>query len=100
MIEVFHNSDFIQFAFNQTKPVEYGKLTKVAHVSTDDLEVAFKQTNHIDYEWWRNHNVYTFGSNHRSTSVGDVMYDTTTKQWWLVASQGFKKLNLFLIPEP
>lgn len=69
-------------------------LVKVAEVAADDLEVAFRQTNHIDRAWTENPDVTVVTSSvapaaqcHRSTMVGDVMAHDGT--WHLVAPFGF-----------
>lgn len=43
----------------------------VAEVASDDLEVVYEKTNHIDRPWWENAGV-TCVKQSRSTSVGDV----------------------------
>lgn len=52
---------------------ELGKYTKVAEVDSDNLELAFELTNHIDRSWTENKNVKSLVDNPRSTSVGDMM---------------------------
>jgi len=69
VIKVWHaikpTFGFSQLAF----PTDY---ELVAHVDTDDLDVAFELTNHISNEWWLNEDVQCVKQG-RSTSVGDVL---------------------------
>jgi len=46
----------------------------VAIVAGEDVETAFRLTNHMDEAWWGNSGVTLIGKpEHRSTSVGDVV---------------------------
>lgn len=44
----------------------------VAVVDTDDLDEAYRLTNHIDKLWWENEGVVALRES-RSTSIGDVL---------------------------
>ena len=61
----------------------------VAEVNTDNLEIVFRQTNHIDYPWWENDDVKVIKKS-RSTSVGDVV--EINGKFWLCETIGFSKL--------
>jgi hypothetical protein len=58
------------FKKHNPKPDE---LEFVATVIGKDLEDAFRLTNHIDQEWWRNPEVTAKRYDRRSTSSGDVV---------------------------
>jgi hypothetical protein len=64
---------------------------KVASVKATDLEQVFELTNSIDQYWGDNDDVIEYGSQHRSTSVGDVV--VTDGKFFYVDSFGFKELN-------
>ena len=67
-----------------------GMYQKVVNVKTDDLEEAFKLTNHIDNSWLENTNVETIVNKARSTSVGDLF--VKNNEVFLVSSMGFEKM--------
>lgn len=96
MVTVYHNEDFLSYSFldeHQAKEMlgrqKPDRLVKVAEVATDDLDEAFRLTNHIDSNWCRNKGVTCLVPG-RSTSVGDVMEKDGVR--YLVASMGFTKL--------
>ena len=98
MITVYHNKRFTDLAMasytsdigEKFKELEcQHSLEKVAEVQTDDLDDAFRDTNHIDRAWYENDNVKVIKES-RSTSVGDVM-ELGGKRF-IVASLGFKEL--------
>lgn len=64
----------------------------VARVDTDDLDVAYKNTNHIDISWTENEGVAVLTKDRvRSTSVGDfVRHNNKT---FIVARFGFLELT-------
>ena len=72
------------------KQVRVKDIEHVALVATDDLETAFRQTNHIDWDWFDNTDVKTIKQS-RSTSVGDVMIKDGLV--YVVASCGFVHLS-------
>lgn len=63
----------------------------VAEVDTDKLDQAFYLTNSIDDYWGLNEGVAEFNTNHRSTSVGDIM--ERDGKWYVVAPFGFNELT-------
>ena len=71
MIRVYHNAKFLDCGLTVHIP-EIEDLTLVAVVDTNDLEEAYKLTNHIDHKWWLNNEVVKVKES-RSTSVGDIM---------------------------
>lgn len=88
MIQVFHNDKFL--AYEMTNTVNLKDLTLVAEVDTNDLEEAFKLTNHIDCNWSDNKTVKTINPS-RSTSMGDVL--VKDNQRYVVSDFGFEKLS-------
>lgn len=93
---VFHNTDFLNYAFKEVDTISRTILFKVADVECDCLEKVFELTNHIDTEWWNNKEVTIYGSNlnYRSTSVGDVVYSYDEKNYYICLSLGWKLINL------
>jgi len=97
MIKVLHNKNFLNFAlcFDEKELLEkitnmpMTDLTEVAHVDTDNLDEAFRLTNHIDSDWSTNEKVATIAKS-RSTSVGDILQ--LNGQFWMVANIGFVKI--------
>ncbi len=70
-----------------------GFYEQVAEISTDDLEVAWRLTNHIDTSWSMNPAdiVKVVGSdNVRSSMVGDIFIQNGIK--YVVANVGFKPI--------
>lgn len=65
---------------------------KVADVDTDELEYAFERTNSIDYYWGENEDVKENGSQHRSTSTGDLML--INSKFFVVADFGFAEIAI------
>jgi len=97
MIEVFHNSDYMEFGrklSNEDKELDVPKelLEKVADVKTTGLDAAYCLTNNIEYPWPENVEVTAIKDKPRSTSVGDVMIMDGIS--FMVADHGFKKVNL------
>lgn len=72
----------------------YGEYEPVATVRSDDRNVAFHLTNHLESNWQVNNGVSSYPGEHRSTSVGDIMEDMKTGELFLVANYGFQKLTL------
>ncbi len=59
---------------NATPPAYPDNYTTVAVVEGEDVETAYRLTNHIDHPWWENAGVTLVGDpEHRSTSPGDVV---------------------------
>jgi len=72
-------------------PEEY---EPVAAVEADSIDEVFEKTNHITQNWENNKGVialHTFGKQHRSTSVGDVVVDDSNKPL-ICASCGWKEI--------
>ena len=94
MIKIYHSKElFISFR-DDVYPVFPEEYELVAIVDTDDLEVAFHHTNHIDAEWWENEDV-TCLKKTRSTSVGDVAINDETGEIFVCASCGWDKVGQF-----
>lgn len=74
---------------------EKGLYQKVADVFTDDLELAFEKTNHINKSWQENKDVHALTGKARSTSVGDLFIKDN--EVFLVSSIGFEKMPNELI---
>jgi hypothetical protein len=100
MIAVYHNKEFTKYTLTE-KPPHLKEilplLTKVADVSTSDLDEAFRLTNNIDSPWINNHAVQPTAEiisqqGCRSTWVGDVMR-TSDGTWYSIALFGFIKLT-------
>ena len=72
--------------------VKCNEYRQVASVHTDDLNEAFRLTNHIEHSWQLNGRVHSLCSNARSTSVGDIMLDGDGVRH-VVASHGFEELK-------
>lgn len=68
-----------------------GEYVHVADVDSDDLDVAFEKTNHIDRSWMENEGVTAHGTRQRSTSVGDVL--EVNGKLYAVSGVGFTALN-------
>lgn len=77
----------------------------MASVETDDMDEAFRLTNHIDSDWMENKRVKAFVvkafvKQARSTSVGDVFMvwkgDKGKPQSFIVAPIGFKPVIISL----
>jgi hypothetical protein len=90
MIRVFHDENFWKNHLGKDNP-ESKDLTLVAEVQTDDLEDAFRLTNHIEYDWWKNPEVIPCTDPTRSTSVGDLM--EKDGKFFIVASCGFREVE-------
>ncbi|MBW4554188.1 MAG: hypothetical protein KME35_24260 [Aphanocapsa sp. GSE-SYN-MK-11-07L] len=73
MVEVFHNLNPFAMLGDSNPFGNVDQLVKVAEVDTDDLEMAFRLTNHTESSWILNPQVTPEPGNHRSTSVGDVL---------------------------
>lgn len=71
--------------------VKQGIYSKVAEVQSNDLEVAFELTNHIDSSWQENKGVTSFAERARSTSVGDLCIKDD--EVFVVSAIGFEKLS-------
>lgn len=104
MIDVFHADNAAFLMINREflrgdKLREYvsefftSHYHQVATVDTDDLDVAFQDTNSIDSHWHTNTSIKWFLSDQsRSTSVGDVL--AHDGKLYLVDAIGFKEVTL------
>lgn len=64
----------------------------VARVQCKTLGETFGLTNHIDHAWWDNAGVELVGAkDKRSTSVGDIVRNTTNGSLWLCDFAGWKE---------
>ncbi len=72
---------------------EYKAVALISDQHPEDLDTAFRLTNHIEAAWTANDGVITLGpkDRQRSTSVGDLM--EIDGQFHLVASFGFENLG-------
>lgn len=69
------------------------KYIEVATVAVDDLDDAYRATNHIDSDWLQNPEVVDAKTTKaRSSSVGDVFVDVKTGEAWRVVAIGFEKI--------
>lgn len=62
-------------AANAAKYWNDGAYRLVAHVRCDEVDDAFRLTNHIDTEWQKNVGVSPASGRMRSSSVGDIVVD-------------------------
>lgn len=69
----------------------------VASVFASDIEEVFRDTNHIDREWWENENVILVEKS-RSTSVGDVIVDNKLNVF-VCAGCGWNKVKWDVRPK-
>ena len=68
-----------------------GKFELVADVDTDDLNLAFRLTNDVGWNWWLNPEVSAYVKPCRSTSVGDVIV-LPDGEAYVVLAAGFERL--------
>jgi hypothetical protein len=90
MIQIWHNPNFFD-AWRSNEPPKLADCTLVAEVDTDDLEEAWRLTNHIDEPWFApgggGGKVITHPRDgeeprHRSTSVGDLAVKSDGTVWY------------------
>lgn len=92
MIEVYHNTEFLLYMVSETmETLKQGHFECVATVETDNLDIAYKDTNNIDQPWHTNTNVKAVRRTNRSTSVGDLLKKDNV--FYVVESVGFRKLT-------
>jgi hypothetical protein len=91
VIKVYHNSNFLDYRGQHTSIVP--PIRPVATVEVPEetpgeqaLEIAYRQTQHLDVSWWDNAGVMLHV---RSTSVGDVLADEQGNLF-VVESMGFR----------
>lgn len=106
MIKVYHATSLMaqnygySEALDNLKKREPGTFWKVmgynfvASVDTNELDTAFSETNHIDWEWWRNPTILETDTrfSSRSTSVGDLLI-TEDGTEYIVERAGFSILT-------
>ena len=73
------------------KAMTLNMYRKVAHVQTDNLDEAFRLTNHIEESWTENEEVGVYAEKVRSTSVGDILIND--EGVFIVAPCGFEKVG-------
>ena len=89
MVKVYHNKRTDFFRGNPEDAKHITEQDLVAIVKGDDLDDAYRLTNHIDEEWWKNREVECVKRS-RSTSVGDFM--EVNGEWFIVAPVGFDQV--------
>ncbi len=99
-IRVYHNPDFLNYAttliISNPAQVELNRLYLAAVVATDDPETAYRQTQHLDQDWYDLPGVITVVRS-RSTSVGDVLA-LPEGRLLVVTSYGFEPLPGVTLP--
>lgn len=90
MIKVFHNAKFMDYYLNKDA-LKNTSTVLAATVKTNDLEEAFRLTNHINNDWQENEGVTSSGLSRRSTSVGDILVEDS--KYHVVESCGFRELS-------
>jgi len=92
MIEVYHNSKFLAYYTEPTiETLKKGIFECVATVETNDLNIAYRDTNNIDQPWHLNTNVKAVRRENRSTSIGDML--KVGNKFHIVESCGFRELT-------
>jgi len=97
MIAVYHHAQFTKYQYDRQEWRAPNQLTKVAEVETDDEDVAYEFTNHIDSSWLKNMGVKPLVEEARSTSVGDILVDYrsdgSVSMYSVVEPIGFRMLS-------
>lgn len=72
---------------------EAGEYDVIADLEVADLEVAFSMSNSINGNWTENSEVTSYHGDgkERSTSVGDILANPDTGEYYYVAPMGFEK---------
>lgn len=65
----------------------------VAIVDTDDMNVVFEKTNHIESSWTENEEISWSAKKVRSTSCGDLL-QLQDGTFYMVAGCGFEPVNV------
>lgn len=90
-IYVYHNPEFLAFYQDpELQTLEFRRLYLAAIVETNDPEIAYRLTQHVDRPWHESSQVRAV-TRSRSTSVGDVL-ETEDGRLLLVAPFGFTEL--------
>lgn len=89
MVRVFHNpkTNFMNVKISDAFLMTPEEL--VAEIDTDNMNEAYRLTNHIDKPWDKNPEVKCIKPS-RSTSIGDFM--ELNGVWYAVAPIGFEKV--------
>lgn len=88
---VYHNPDFLEFYHGESPQTpDLRRLYLAAIVATDELEIAYRFTQHLGMDWFDHPNVTTVVHS-RSTSVGDVL-ETEDGRLLQVVPFGFREI--------
>ena len=95
MIKVFHlttasRHDYPLTDLEASKRWLAGGYEPVAEIDTDDLEIAWFHTNHIDKPWWEDSKVNLIKQS-RSSMVGDVF--ERNGDLYRVRAAGFSEIS-------
>ena len=75
---------------------EKGEYNIIADLEVVDLDDAFEKSNHIADDWTKNKEVTSMSSDRaRSTSVGDILADPDSGEYFIVKPAGFEKIELY-----
>ena len=99
MVTVFHNKKCREclFLFDEKKMIDQlgnqklADFEEVAKVNTDNLNMAYELTQHINQSWDKNCDVKVIKTS-RSSSMGDVFY--LNGKFYGVAATGFVEIVL------
>jgi hypothetical protein len=74
---------------------EAGEYDVIADLEVAGLEDAFRASNSFDRNWTENEEVtsYSGDGKERSTSVGDILANPDTGEYYFVAPFGFEKIE-------
>lgn len=91
VIKVYHNPNFLDYRGQHTSiapPIRPVATVEVPEETPSEqaLEIAYRQTQHLDVSWWDNAGILLHV---RSTSVGDVLADEQGNLF-VVESMGFR----------
>ncbi len=97
LFAVFHKKDpdfgVMWFGSDAPASVKIVEFDKVAEVVCDELGDVFRITNHIDKSWQENEEVTFSVKSARSTSIGDVVIDSTGLAF-LCDHVGWKRISI------
>jgi hypothetical protein len=91
---VYHHNKGNFFADKTQAEDMATNYTHVATVRVANIDEVFEVTNHIDGDWTYNEQVVwsVFHQTPRSTSVGDVVRDCVTNEYFMCMTIGWEKL--------
>ncbi len=74
---------------------EAGEYEVIADLEVEGKEHAYRASNHIDSNWTENPEVVSYSGDgkERSTSVGDILANPDTGEYFYVAPMGFKRFT-------